>query len=85
MKILRYKGLSVVYLLASRKEFNTTIQKPLRKANFFMNKEKIKEKVYLTGRVRELITLNKKERFLIPTKNLETIPKTILRILIKGC
>ena len=48
-----------------------------------MSKEKIKEKVYLTGRVKELINLNKEEKVLSPTKNLETILKTILRILTK--
>ena len=46
-----------------------------------MNKAKIKEKVYLTGRVKELIILNKEGKDLSPTEISEIIPETILRIL----
>ena len=71
MKSLRYRGSTVVYLLASRTEWNTTIQKPLRKQrgniSFVMNKEKIKEKVYLTRKVKEKIILNKEGKDLSPT------------------
>ena len=48
-----------------------------------MNKEKIKEKVYLTGRLKEQIILNKEEKALSPTEISEIILETILRILIR--
>ena len=48
-----------------------------------MSKAKIKEKVYLIGRVKELITLNKEEKVLSPTEISEITPEIILRIIIK--
>ena len=48
-----------------------------------MNKEKIREKVYLARRVKEQIILNKEGKDLSPTEILEIIPETILRIIIK--
>ena len=49
-----------------------------------MNKAKIKENVYLTERVKELIILNKEEKALSPIEILERIPETIIRMLTKG-
>ena len=49
-----------------------------------MNKTKIKEKVYLIGRVKEQIILNKEGKALSPTEISEIILETILRILIRG-
>ena len=48
-----------------------------------MNKAKIKEKVYLIGRLKEQIILNKEEEALSPTEISEIIPEIILRIIIK--
>ena len=49
-----------------------------------MNKAKIKKKVYLPGRVKEQIILNKEGKALSPTEISEIIPETILRIRIRG-
>ena len=48
-----------------------------------MNKEEIKEKVYVTGRLKEQIIWNTEEKALSPTEISEIILETILRILTK--
>ena len=73
------------FIFKDRIEYNNP--KPLRKQRgkliSVMNKEKIKEKVYLTGRVKEQIILNKEGKNLSPTEISEIILETILRILTK--
>ena len=48
-----------------------------------MNKAKVGKKAYLTGRVKEQVILSKEGKALIPAEVSETVPETILRILIK--
>ena len=56
----------------------------MRKANFCYEQSKNKEKVYLTGRVKEQIIWNKEGKDLSPIEISEIVPETIIRILIRG-
>ena len=77
----------VVYLLVSRRDLNLIIQRPLKRQwemlTSVTNKVRIRNNTYLTGKVREPVTLIIKENVLILIKASEIILRIFLRIIIK--
>ena len=86
MKSLKYNGFEVIFLLPSMTELNLIIQKPLKrqweKLIFVTNKVK-REKAYLTRRIREQVTLIRREKVLSLIKVLEIALGISLKVIIK--